>query len=195
MRQKMLRKNSIANKFFLGFFLTSTLAVLAIMLSIYFSIKNQIVEDKIRHLEVLHNIKSEQINETFAHLQTPFMQFLKSNYMFYGYNELEVTYKNLSKDFTDEEVALFSNELLQFNTAKFRNEPVLDYMHINVGDSIPLSQNGILSQSITLPYVQGKTDINGIEYNRNSIKEYIKAYKRTYKSLEPFMSTEVFQSI
>ena len=107
----MLRKNSIANKFFLGFFLTSTLAVLAIMFAIFFSIKSSLINDKVRELEVLHNIKNKQIQDVFSHIQRPFLQFLKTNYQFYGFDDLEKAYENIAKDFSEEEINKCSDEL------------------------------------------------------------------------------------
>lgn len=191
----MLRKNSIANKFFLGFFLTSTLAVLAIMFAIFFSIKSSLINDKVRELEVLHNLKNKQIQDVFSYIQRPFLQFLKTNYQFYGFDDLEKAYENIAKDFSEEEINKCSDELRQYYFSAYRNEPVLDYMHINVEDSIPLNPNGIIAQCINLPYFTEETGIKGVDFNKESIKNYDLFYKQSFDSLEALVGTDGFQSI
>lgn len=191
----MLRKNSIANKFFLGFFLTSTLAVLAIMFAVFFSIKSSLIDDKIKQLQVLHNIKYKQLQGAFAHIQMPFLQFLKTNYKFYGFDDLESAYKNLSKDFTAKEISVCSDELLQYYFSMYRNEPVLDYMHIDISSSVPKNPNGILAQCINLPYFKKETGILGVDFNKENIKKYTNLYEQTFSSLETFIDSEGFQNI
>lgn len=192
---KMLRKNSIANKFFLGFFLTSTLAVLAIMFAVFFSIKSSLIDDKVKQLKVLHNIKYKEIQGVFSHMQKPFLQFLKNNYKLYGFDELENAYKNLSKEFTTKEISICSDELLQYYFSTYRNEPVLRYMHIDIAGSVPKEANGIIAQCINLPYFKQETGIAGVDFNKESIRKYTHLYEQTFASLETFIDAEGFQNI
>ena len=64
----MLRNNSIAVKFFLGFFLTSAVAILLMMVIVYFTVKSNVINSRIDRLEIIHNIKVKQLQQAINNM-------------------------------------------------------------------------------------------------------------------------------
>ncbi len=191
----MLRNNSIANKFFLGFFFTSAIAVISMMLIIYFSIKSNIIESKVKQLEVLHNIKYKQVQDAIQRLQNPFLKFIKDNRELYGFNTLASTYNHISDSFSSKDIANCKQELIKHYSGKFTNEPVIDYMRISVQDGIPQSNNGIVAQCSKLNKIVEILSLKNIDFNQDRIKIYEKQYSKIQKALQIFLSSEQFESI
>ncbi len=75
----MLRNNSIAVKFFLGFFLTSAIAILLMMAVVYFAVKNHVINTRVDRLEIIHNIKVKQLQNAVHYMENPILRFLKTN--------------------------------------------------------------------------------------------------------------------
>ena len=191
----MLRNKSITNKFFLGFFLTSVIAVLTMMFIIYFSIKSSMVDSKIKQIEVLHHIKYKQIQDSINRLQDPFLKFIKSNSELYGFSTLLNQYKGLSDNFSKAEVLQCRQELLKHYTGKMTKEPVLDYMHISVQDGIPQNSNGIIAQCIKLKNRVDILSLQKMNFDSQEIIEYEKQYRKSQKALQVSLHLDAFESV
>ena len=185
----MLQKNSIAGKFFISFLLVSTLVVSAIILAVYFSIKTNIINEKTAQLEIIHNIKYKQLQNAIQNIQNPLLSFVRDNYQLYGFDILENEYRKLPDYFSDQESRVCSEELLQYFTSHYNNEPVISYMHINSSDGIPVNKSGILAQCIHLPYNAGITEIEGVNLNKSNLKIYKELYNKTTNALKSLSST------
>ena len=84
----MLRNNSIAVKFFLGFFLTSAVAILLMMVIVYFTVKSNVINSRIDRLEIIHNIKVKQLQQAINNMENPILRFLKGNSEIYGLDKI-----------------------------------------------------------------------------------------------------------
>lgn len=71
----MLRNKSIAVKFFLGFFLTSAIAILLMMAVVYFAVKNHVINTRVDRLEIIHNIKLNSFKMLFTIWKILFLGF------------------------------------------------------------------------------------------------------------------------
>lgn len=191
----MLQKNSIAGKFFISFLLVSTLVVSAIILAVYFSIKTNIINEKTAQLEIIHNIKYKQLQNAIQNIQNPLLSFIRDNYQLYGFDILENEYRKLPDYFSDQESRVCSEELLQYFTSHYNNEPVISYMHINSSDGIPVNKSGILAQCIHLPYNAGISRIEGVNLNKSNLKIYKELYNKTTNALKSLINIDGFQSV
>ena len=191
----MLQKNSISSKFFLSFFLISALAVSAIILAIYFSIKTNIIDDKIGRLETIYTIKNNQLQNSLKNIQNPLLSFIRDNYQFYHFDILENEYNKLTYYFSTKELQACRKELSQYFSSHYKNEPLIDYMHIAASDGIPVSGNGVLAQCINLPFNTGIKKIDGVNLDNTNLKIYKELYNKTSSALKSLINIEGFQSV
>ena len=121
----MLRNNSIAAKFFLGFFLTSAAAILLMMVIVYFTVKSNVIKTRIDRLEIIHNIKVKQLQNAVNNMENPILRFLKTNSDAYGLDKIINAYNDLPKGINSKSIEVCRSELSKQYAGQYSNEPIL----------------------------------------------------------------------
>ena len=168
----MLRNKSIAVKFFLGFFLTSAIAILLMMAVVYFAVKNHVINTRVDRLEIIHNIKVKQLQNAVHYMENPILRFLKTNSDAYGLDKLFNAYNNLSNGISSETVEVCRNELSKQYAGQYNNKPILNYLNISSNYAVPVSNSGIIAQCMDLMEKIGIESMKYINYNEPFIKKY-----------------------
>ena len=168
----MLRNKSIAVKFFLGFFLTSAIAILLMMAVVYFAVKNHVINTRVDRLEIIHNIKVKQLQNAVHYMENPILRFLKTNSDAYGLDKLFNAYNNLSNGISSETVEVCRNELSKQYAGQYNNKPILNYLNISSNYAVPVSNSGIIAQCMDLMEKIGIESMKDINYNEPFIKKY-----------------------
>ncbi|MCI6474636.1 MAG: ATP-binding protein [Mucispirillum sp.] len=191
----MLRNNSIAVKFFLGFFLTSAIAILLMMLIVYFTVKSNVINTRIDRLEIIHNIKAKQLQHSISNMENPLLRFLKNNYSSYGLDKIINAYNKLPEGIDDNTIALCRQEIAKHYAGEFNNKPVLDILNISSNDAVPVSDSGIIAQCLDFMDKIGMDSFEGINNNIPSIKEYKKLAKYFSNTFSLLLDTQGFENI
>lgn len=191
----MLRNNSIAVKFFLGFFLTSAVAILLMMVIVYFTFKSNVINTRIDRLEIIHNIKVKQLQNAVNNMENPVLRFLKTNSDAYGLDKIIKAYNNLPNGISSNTIEVCRNELSKQYAGQYNNEPILDYLSITPNDAVPVSNSGILAQCIDLMEKIGEESLGEINYNEPSIKEYKELSEYFSNTFSLLLDTSGFENI
>ncbi len=191
----MLRNNSIAVKFFLGFFLTSVVAILLMMVIVYLSVKSYVINTRIDRLDIVHNIKVRQMQNAINHLENPILKFLKNNYETYGLDKLINAYNNLPKDISSDTIEACKKELYKQYAGQYNNKPILEYLNITSNDGVPVSNSGITAQCLDFMDKLGMQSFEGISDSVPSIKEYKKLSENFANTFSLFLDSSGFENI
>lgn len=191
----MLRNNSIAVKFFLGFFLTSAVAILLMMVIVYFTVKSNVINTRIDRLEIIHNIKVKQLQSAVNDMENPILRFLKTNSDAYGLDKIINAYNDLPKGISSESIEMCRSELLKQYAGQYNNEPILDYLNISYNAAVPLSNSGIIAQCIDLMNKIGIEYMADIHYDVPSIKKYKELSEYFSSTFSLLLDTSGFENI
>ena len=191
----MLRNNSIAVKFFLGFFLTSAVAILLMMVIVYFTVKSNVINSRIDRLEIIHNIKVKQLQQAINNMENPILRFLKGNSEIYGLDKIINAYNNLPNGISKDDIEVCRNELAKQYAGQYNNKPILEYLNITSNDAVPVSDAGVLAQCIDLMDNIGIESIGNINFNEPSIKAYKEYSKRLSKTFPLLLNMPGFENI
>ena len=191
----MLRNNSIAVKFFLGFFLTSAVAILLMMVIVYFTVKSNVINSRIDRLEIIHNIKVKQLQQAINNMENPILRFLKGNSEIYGLDKIINAYNNLPNGISKDDIEVCRSELAKQYAGLYNNKPILEYLNITSNDAVPVSDAGVLAQCIDLMDNIGIESIGNINFNEPSIKAYKEYSKRLSKTFPLLLNMPGFESI
>ena len=191
----MLRNNSIAVKFFLGFFLTSAVAILLMMVIVYFTVKSNVINTRIDRLEIIHNIKVKQLQNVINDMENPILRFLKTNSDAYGLDKIINAYNDLPKGINSKSIEVCRNELSKQYAGQYNNEPILDYLNISSNDAVPISNSGIIAQCMDLMNKIGIEAMAGINYDMPYIKKYKELSEYFSSTFSLLLDTSGFENI
>lgn len=191
----MLRNNSIAVKFFLGFFLTSAVAILLMMVVVYFTVKSNVINTRIDRLEIIHNIKVKQLQNAINNMENPILKFLKTNSDSYGLDKIINAYNDLPKGINSKSIEMCRSELSKQYAGQYNNEPILDYLNISSNDAVPLSNSGIIAQCMDLMNKIGIESMTDINYNMPYIKKYKELSEYFSSIFSLLLDTSGFENI
>ncbi len=191
----MLRNKSIAVKFFLGFFLTSAIAILLMMAVVYFAVKNHVINTRVDRLEIIHNIKVKQLQNAVHYMENPILRFLKTNSDAYGLDKLFNAYNNLSNGISSETVEVCRNELSKQYAGQYNNKPILNYLNISSNYAVPVSNSGIIAQCMDLMEKIGIESMKDINYNEPFIKKYKELSEYFSNTFSLLLDTSGFENI
>lgn len=191
----MLRNNSIAVKFFLGFFLTSAVAILLMMVVVYFTVKSHVINTRIDRLEIIHNIKVKQLQNAVNNMENPILRFLKTNSDAYGLDKIINAYHNLPKGISNETIEVCRQELSKQYAGQYNNKPILEYLNITSNDALPVSESGIIAQCVNLMDKIGIESLKDINQNVPTIKEYKELSEYFSNTFSLLLDTSGFENI
>lgn len=191
----MLRNNSVAVKFFICFFLTSAIAILLMMVIVYFTVKSNVINTRIDRLESIYNIKAKQLQNAVNNMENPLLRFLKNNSDAYGLDKIINAYNDLPNGISSQTIEVCRSELSKQYTGKYNNEPALDYLNISSDDAVPVSNSGVIAQCLDLMEQVGIESMEDINDNVPSIKKYKEISENFSNTFSLLLDTTGFENI
>lgn len=191
----MLHNSSVAIKFFLGFFFTSAIAIASIMVVIYLTVKNNVIDTKVEHLSIIHNIKAKQLQGAIQTLESPVLKFFKNNYEIYGLDKIFDAYDNLPNNINSSSIEKCKQELSKQYAGQYNSKPILEYLNISSNYAVPSSNSGIIAQCINLMDKVGVDSIDDIDENATNITSYKDITNNFSNAFSLILDTAGFENI